>query len=148
MKYYKYVGTKKQAKEYGESSPIIGNIYSEQDIIGERVVGNWANNSFITVEKEWQYIGEDLEFTLGISTITTSNDKINPEHYKKGKVECIEAIESATVGKIGIEAACTANVIKYLWRYENKNGLEDVKKAQWYLNRLIKHLEEKDDGKH
>lgn len=65
-------------------------------------------------------------------------DVVNhPSHYTNGKVECIDAIESATVGKTGIEAACVANVIKYLWRYEDKNGLEDIKKAQWYLNKLI-----------
>ncbi len=74
-------------------------------------------------------------------------DNINPQHYKNGKVECIDALESATVNKTGIEAVCTANVIKYLWRYEDKNGLEDVKKAQWYLERLIKTLEEKENGK-
>lgn len=65
-------------------------------------------------------------------------DVVNhPSHYTNGKVECIDAIESATVGKTGIEAVCVANVIKYLWRYEDKNGLEDIKKAQWYLNKLI-----------
>jgi len=70
-----------------------------------------------------------------------SKDNINPDHYKAGKVECIDALEAATVNKTGIEAVCTANVIKYLWRYEAKAKLEDVKKAQWYLNRLINHLE-------
>ena len=70
-------------------------------------------------------------------------DNINPSHYKNGKVECIDALESATVNKTGLEAVCTANVIKYLWRYEDKNGLEDVKKAQWYLEKLIKHLKVK-----
>ena len=65
-------------------------------------------------------------------------DVVNhPSHYTNGKVECIDAIESAIVGKTGIEAVCVANVIKYLWRYEDKNGLEDIKKAQWYLNKLI-----------
>lgn len=67
-------------------------------------------------------------------------DAINPDHYKKGSVECIDAIDAATVGKKGIEAVCVANVIKYLWRYENKDGIKDVKKAQWYLERLLKHL--------
>lgn len=71
-------------------------------------------------------------------------DAINPSYYKQGKVECIDAIESATVHKTGLEAVCTANVIKYLWRYEGKNGLEDVKKAQFYLNKLIDYLEAKD----
>ena len=69
-----------------------------------------------------------------------SIDAINPNHYKKGDIECIEAIQSATVGKKGIEAVCVANVIKYLWRYEEKGGKEDVKKAQWYLNKLIEKL--------
>lgn len=71
-------------------------------------------------------------------------DNINPNHYKQGKIECIEALESATTNKRGIEAICTANAIKYLWRYESKNGLEDVKKAKWYINRLIKVLGEKE----
>jgi hypothetical protein len=71
-------------------------------------------------------------------------DNINPDHYKSGKIECIDALEAATVNKTGIEAVCTANAIKYLWRYENKNGLEDVKKAQWYINRLIEVLKEKE----
>lgn len=71
-------------------------------------------------------------------------DVVNhPSHYNKGRIECIDAIDSATVGKSGIEAVCVANVIKYLFRYEEKNGLEDVKKAQWYLNKLISELESK-----
>jgi hypothetical protein len=64
-------------------------------------------------------------------------DKVNPSHYKQGKVECIDAIEAATIGKKGLDAVCTANVIKYIWRCEQKGGLEDLKKAQWYLNRMI-----------
>lgn len=72
-------------------------------------------------------------------------DAINPSHYKQGKVECIDALESATVHKAGLEAVCTANVIKYLWRYEAKNGLEDVRKAQWYINKLIDYLEHKEE---
>lgn len=71
-------------------------------------------------------------------------DAINPSHYKQGKVECIDALESATVNKTGLEAVCVANVIKYLWRYEAKNGLEDIRKAQWYLAKLIDYLEHKD----
>lgn len=72
-------------------------------------------------------------------------DPINPDHYKRGKVECIDALDAATTNKIGIEAVCVANIIKYLWRYETKNGIEDVKKAQWYLTRLVEELEK--DGK-
>ena len=71
-------------------------------------------------------------------------DVVNhPSHYTKGRIECIDAIDSATTGKSGIEAVCVANVIKYLWRYEEKGGLESVRKAQWYLNKLISELESK-----
>lgn len=70
------------------------------------------------------------------------HDAVNhPSHYTQGKVECIDTIESACINKQGIEAVCVANVIKYLWRYESKNGVEDVKKARWYLERLIEELE-------
>lgn len=71
-----------------------------------------------------------------------SKDNVNsPSHYTQAGIECIDAITAAVSGKSGIEAVCVANVIKYLWRYELKNGLEDAKKAQWYLNRLVSELD-------
>ena len=74
-------------------------------------------------------------------------DNVNhPVHYTQGGIECIDALKAATAGKTGIEAVCVANVIKYCWRYEKKNGLEDVKKAQFYINRLIKELEEQKEN--
>ena len=74
-------------------------------------------------------------------------DNVNhPVHYTQGGIECIDALKAATVGKTGIEAVCVANVIKYLWRYEEKNGIEDVNKAQWYINRLIQELEGKKEN--
>lgn len=63
-------------------------------------------------------------------------DAINPNHYKSGNMECIDAL-AETLGSEGIKAFCKGNVIKYLWRYEKKNGVEDLRKAQWYLNKLI-----------
>lgn len=69
-------------------------------------------------------------------------DNVNkPNHYNQGKVECIDAIESAVINKNPMDAVCVANIIKYLWRYESKNGLEDVKKARWYMNRLVELIE-------
>lgn len=65
-------------------------------------------------------------------------DMVNrPPHYNKGKVECIDALEAATVDLTGMEAVCTANAIKYLWRWKQKNGVEDLEKAEWYLKLLI-----------
>lgn len=77
-----------------------------------------------------------------------SKDNVNsPSHYTQAGIECIDASTAAVSGKSGIEAVCVANIIKYLWRYELKNGVEDVKKAQWYLNRLVAELESKPDPK-
>ena len=73
---------------------------------------------------------------------TGAGDSINhPSHYTQGKIECIDAIEESTKGLIGISAVCVANVIKYIWRYKFKNGIEDLKKARWYLDKLISHEE-------
>lgn len=65
-------------------------------------------------------------------------DVVNsPAHYSYGPIECIDAIEVATADLTGIEAVCTANILKYVWRWKTKNGVEDLNKARWYLNRLI-----------
>ena len=64
-------------------------------------------------------------------------DNVNrPSHYRKGKVECIDAIKSATGD--GYQFYLQGNVIKYMWRFNHKNGLEDLQKAQWYLSELMK----------
>lgn len=65
-----------------------------------------------------------------------------PKHYNHGSIECIDAIAAATAGLTGIEAVCTANAIKYLWRYKYKGGVEDLRKADWYIKRLIKELKD------
>jgi len=68
-------------------------------------------------------------------------DMVNhPPHYNQGGIECIEAIEASLTVE-GFRAYLKGNILKYLWRYEQKNGIEDSKKAQWYLNLLILHIE-------
>lgn len=64
----------------------------------------------------------------------------SPSHYTAGFVECIDALDSATATLTGNEALYIANVIKYCWRWKLKNGVEDLKKARWYLDRLIGKL--------
>src|SRR5690606_10257846 len=70
----------------------------------------------------------------------------HPAHHTAGKVECIDAIEAATTGIEGIQAVCTANVIKYVWRWRRKNGVEDLCKARWYLDKLIGRARVEGDG--
>jgi len=69
-------------------------------------------------------------------------DNVNqPPHYNQAGIECIDAIQAAT-GE-GFEFYLQGNILKYMWRYRYKNKTEDLKKAQWYLNKLI---EVKDDS--
>ena len=68
----------------------------------------------------------------------------HPKHYTYANgIECIDVIGAVTDGLVGIEAVCTAQVIKYIWRWKHKNGVEDLKKARWYLSYLISKLEPK-----
>ena len=63
-------------------------------------------------------------------------DMVNhPPHYNKYGIECIDALRAST-GE-GFEYYLQGNVMKYLWRYRYKNGIEDLKKANWYLELMI-----------
>lgn len=66
----------------------------------------------------------------------------SPLHYAAGGIECINAIEVAIAEIDGIEAHLTACCIRYLWRWNKKNGLEDLRKCQEYLRRLIQKVED------
>lgn len=76
-----------------------------------------------------------------------SDDKMvsHPDHYNSGKFEVIDIIEEFTKDLSGIEAVDTGNAIKYVLRWHKKNGIQDVKKAIWYLTHLVEHLEEKEN---
>lgn len=67
----------------------------------------------------------------------------SPPHYNNTEIECIEAIAAATGD--GFEYYLQGNIMKYLWRYRYKNGSEDLKKASWYLDKLITEVEDRYD---
>ena len=60
----------------------------------------------------------------------------HPKHYNETSMECIDALEIA-FGKQAVFDFCRCNAFKYLWRYKNKNGKEDLDKANWYLMRAL-----------
>lgn len=65
----------------------------------------------------------------------------HPDHYQSETgLEVIDVIEAFTFDLKGIEATDTGNIIKYICRWKNKNGLQDLEKAQWYLTHLIEHV--------
>ena len=74
-----------------------------------------------------------------------TNDKMvsHPDHYKSGGFEVIDIIDEFTKDLSGTEAVCTANAIKYILRWKKKNGIQDVKKAIWYLQHMVDKEEER-----
>tara|TARA_Y100000004_G_scaffold152299_1_gene175401 strand:- start:163 stop:456 length:294 start_codon:yes stop_codon:yes gene_type:complete len=81
-----------------------------------------------------------LQSMANANWVKQQTDMVNsPPHYNKAGIECIDAIAAATGD--GYEHYLQGNIIKYLWRYRYKNGTEDLKKAQWYLAKLIEEVE-------
>lgn len=74
------------------------------------------------------------------------NEKINPTYYKQGKYESIDVILDVTKNLPGDEAYLIGNIIKYVSRYNSKNGIEDIEKARWYAKRLSRLLKEKEES--
>lgn len=68
---------------------------------------------------------------------TEKDNKVNhPSHYNQGKIECIDAMESA-YGTETVIMFCMCNAFKYQWRFNKKNGREDILKCQWYQNKMV-----------
>ena len=68
-------------------------------------------------------------------------DLINhPEHYRQGEIECIDAIAAALTPD-EFRGYCKGNVLKYVWRERHKGNAQSLKKARWYLDRLIGTME-------
>lgn len=78
-----------------------------------------------------------------INSENTQKEMVNhPDHYQtETGLEMIDIIAACTFDLNGIEAFDTGNVVKYVGRWKKKNGLEDLKKAKWYLEHLIAHIE-------
>lgn len=78
----------------------------------------------------------------GKNAIQDGADRVNhPSHYCTGGVQCIEGIKAA-LGE-GFVDYCQGNVLKYVWRWKLKGGVEDLRKAQVYLGWMIEAAEGK-----
>ncbi len=65
------------------------------------------------------------------------NNIDHPKHYNMGSMETIDIIESLVENLTGFEGYIIGNILKYLHRYKYKNGVEDLEKARWYIDKLI-----------
>ena len=93
------------------------------------------------IEKAFNLVfGGESEKITNFDTIANPvqpKEEINhPDRYAGGKFECIEVMVDV-FGADAVKHFCILNAFKYLWRSEKKNGVEDIKKAVWYLNKYI-----------
>jgi len=72
-------------------------------------------------------------------TVNYNNNVNSPPHYNSGDIECIDAIK-ASMSKDAFLGYCKGNVLKYMWRYEQKGYVESLEKAQWYLKKMIESM--------
>ena len=92
-------------------------------------------------------MAENITIPAAINNLThpepVKKEMVNhPDHYQTEiGLEMIDIIAACTFDLNGIEAFDTGNIIKYVGRWKKKNGLEDLKKAKWYLEHLIAHVE-------
>ena len=98
--------------------------YEDKEILDEPCV-NCRNN----------YVAGTLGYkTHELLWESPNNQVSHPSHYNQGGIECLDAMEAA-YGKEATATFCLTNAFKYLWRTEHKNGLQDIDKAIWYLNK-------------
>lgn len=87
--------------------------------------------------------GEGLPYTRLLDAEPAQDVVNSPSHYTQGRTEVIDIIKDAVQGADPFEAVCQANILKYTLRYRHKNGVEDLKKAVWYTEKLIAYLDAK-----
>lgn len=132
---WKYVSDKETLEYANCSGNRFKNIIAERrkvDDLQSRV--NDANlQQFVKVETRAPSKEESDAYNKRFDTVQ------RPAHYNQSGIECIDAI-AASMTPVEFQAYLKGNVQKYLWRYQHKNGVEDCRKAQWYLDRLVKEL--------
>ena len=84
--------------------------------------------------QEWDEVNRELRRDK-----TYGDDVDSPFHYNNGNIECIDAIKAAST-KEEFEGYVRANVLKYVWRFRYKDNIKDLRKAKWYLDKLIESL--------
>ena len=83
--------------------------------------------------EEWYRVGEKLRSEKIVDPVAA------PAHYNQGCVECIDALEAMLTPEEFL-GYCRGNSFKYRWRFRDKNGMQDLKKAKWYENKIEEHL--------
>ena len=114
----------------------------------DEVARIWEANQRQTTADQYREIRKRFKGELGtVYKPKDYNEQYNnvhsPAHYNQGQTECIDAIEAMLSVEEYI-GYLRGNSMKYRWRFRYKNGLEDLNKAEWYEQRLVKFMEEHD----
>lgn len=143
-----HVGDRVSCKKYGEGTVI--QINPDKDELYPVLVkwdsaycGNFGMEYSTCFTKDG-ISDDDITCITRCGHTTVEKDPTNPSYYRSGGIECIEAIK-ASMPADSFQDFLKGQVFKYLWRYKGKNGLEDVKKARWYLGRLIQEVGGKEE---
>lgn len=98
-----------------------------------------AAKSFNEAEKEFQEVMRTVNKKLsGINSVTTSDNIKSPHHYvSESGIEVFDVQEAFIHELKGMAASYWCNIVKYILRFQKKNGVEDLKKAKYYLEKLI-----------
>ena len=91
---------------------------------------NCKNNRLVGTEEY-----DECNLLWNSDVVSVNDEVFHPAHYNQGSIECIHAMEAA-YGKDAVAKYCICNAFKYLWRTEHKNGIQDIDKAIWYLNKF------------
>ena len=127
---------KKYRKEKGYTQKQLAELLGKAEITIRRYEACYMMPTVQGIED----ICKDLEISKGDIFMNEKDKKemVNhPSHYNMGKYECLDVVKELVKDMKGIEATLFFNAFKYLWRYKQKNGLQDLKKCEFYLKELI-----------
>ena len=148
---YEYTNAIVKAARYSmEDACMIADVLSNDEAFLDRCTISSIfdelkiGESYNLGKKIVEYAEHDLELISDSEPIKDETNNVNhPAHYENYSIECIDAMVE-TQGRDAVMAFCICNAFKYLWRHRAKNGFEDIKKANWYLNKAVE-LEGKND---
>ena len=110
----------------------------------KRFIFEYTNDYDDAAEDIVKYCENDVFATEDAYNALTGDNVNHPSHYETGKFECFDVMKEA-LGDDSVKDFCIANSFKYIYRHKRKNGVEDIKKAKWYIDKYLELEESNND---
>lgn len=110
----------------------------------KRFIFEYTNEYDDADEDIVKYCANDVLATEDAYNAITGDNVNHPSHYETGKFECFDVMREA-LGDNVVKDFCIANSFKYIYRHKRKNGVEDIKKAKWYIDKYLELEKNKND---